>query len=386
MFFHISKTHQDNFPYNHKTENFVVSLDEGWHHTQDSYNNDIWYKGYLDAGLLENHVLEISNEETPSYDGNFCVIKVFDQGAVVRSSRLRSFPIWHNPTIGLTNLQNIGEIFWADSVVMLDNNMSLLHNKFDPIGNIETGLLDIDSVTDQVDMLVDAKIKKFLSNQTTPIKIFLSGGIDSAFVFSYIQKHTDNYEIVAESHVEYDYFYLKNHGFLKQFWGYSQIHHWKQPSILASGAPGDEFSCRNPITVDFLLRYHGTSFVETMEDPKFKGNSLNYDFFKKNYLEKLSNTTLYTKLDQAIFKGCDYNVNDWQHWHLGNTITYTPLRDIEMFKLYARLDADSLKEQLMNSAVQVRLIGKNNPKLLDILSPSKNGMNYMQNLTNLLPC
>jgi hypothetical protein len=87
-------------------------------------------------------------------------------------------------------------------------------------------------------------------------------------------------------------------------------------------------------------------------------------------------------LAQAIRKGCDYNSNDWQHWHLGKTLTYTPLRDIEMFKLYARLEVDALKEQLMNSAIQIRLIGKNNPKLLNILSPQKNSLNYMENLAS----
>jgi hypothetical protein len=384
MFFHISKTQQNNFPNHHQTKHFVISLDDGWSQIVDQNNNNIWYKGYLDDDLLDHRVVEISNEEIPSFNGNFCIIKVFDQGISIRSSRLRSFPIWYNSTVGLTNLQNIGEVFWADSVVMLKNNMEILHAKFDVIGDINPNLLDIDSVTDQVDRLLDSKIKKFLSIHTNPIKIFLSGGIDTTFVFSYIQKHTSNYEIIAESHVEYDYFYLKNHGYLKQLWGYNQIHHWRQPAILSSGAPGDEFSCRNPITVDFLLKYHGTSFVETMEDSRFKNNSLNYNFFKKNYLEKLLVTPTYENLTQAIYKGCDYNVNDWQHWHLGRTLTYTPLRDIEMFKLYARLEVDALKEQLMNSVIQIKLIGKNNPKLLNTLSTQKNELNYMQNLTEFL--
>ena len=383
MFFHISKTVQENFPHNHQTTHFVISLDAGWNQTVDQNNNNIWYKGYLDDDLLADRVLEISDEELPSFTGNFCVIKVSDQRLVIRSSKLRSFPIWYNSAIGVTNLQNIGEVVLVDSIITVNHDMGLIQNKFDPTGDIETSLLDFDNVADQIDQLVDSKIKKFLSLQTTPIKVFLSGGIDSAFVFSYIQKHTDNYEIIAESHIEYDYFYLKNHGHLKKFWGYSQIHHWKQPSILASGAPGDEFSCRNPITVDFLLKCHGTSFVETMEDPRFKNNSLNYSFFKEHYLEKLSRTPTYPNLKKAILKGCDYNGNDWQHWHLGKTLTYTPLRDIEIFKLYARLEVDALKEQLMNSAIQVKLIGKNNPKLLNILSASKNGLNYMQNLTNL---
>ena len=73
MFFHISKTKQDNFPHNHQTTNFFVSLDEGWHHTFDQNNNNIWYKGYLDNGELADKALEIAEEEEPQRTGNFCV-------------------------------------------------------------------------------------------------------------------------------------------------------------------------------------------------------------------------------------------------------------------------------------------------------------------------
>ena len=385
MFFHISKNKQDNFPHNHITENFVISLDEGWQQTVDQHNNSIWFKGYLDNGLLKDYVLELVKEDIPTHSGLFCIIKIFDKGLIIRTDKLRSFPLWHDITLGLTNLRPIGDPVWTDSIVMLTNNLELLHTKYDVIGEINTELLTLAQVADQVDALIDLKIKNFVALQTKPIKVFLSGGIDSTFVFSYIQKHTDNYELVLSSHIDYDYFYLKNHGYLKQFWGYSQIHHWKEDTILSSGAPGDEFSCRNPKTVDILLKCHGTSFNEVMNDIKFIDNSLNYKFFKKNYLEKIVNTLAPTNLSDAIRECCNYNLNDWQHWHLGRTLTYTPLRDIDMFKLYARLDVDALKEQLMNSVIQIKLIGKNNPNLLDMLSPSKNELNYMENLIGLLP-
>jgi hypothetical protein len=38
----------------------------------------------------------------------------------------------------------------------------------------------------------------------------------------------------------------------------------------------------------------------------------------------------------------------------------------------------------MNSVVQKKLIERNNPKILNYLSPQKNSNNYMKNLTNLL--
>jgi hypothetical protein len=225
------------------------------------------------------------------------------------------------------------------------------------------------------------KAQQFLSDK--PINVFLSGGVDSAFVFSYIQKHTDNYKLVLESHIEFDYFYLKNHGTLSNFWGYNQIHHWRDPTVVASGTPGDEFTGRNPITVDLILRSHGTSFVEVMDDPMY-ANSLNYNFFKLKYYDKLNKPVKALPLEQAIHQGCNKNANDWQHWHLGNTTTWTPLRDLEFFKLFARLPIEDIKQQLMNSIIQIKLIERNNPKILSYLSFEKNTNNSMENLTNLL--
>lgn len=385
MFFQISKTKQDNFPYNHQTANFVVSLDEGWQHIQYQ-NNDIWYKGYLDSGNLRERVIEISNHEEPTYYGNFCVIKVTLNGLSIKTDKLRSFPIWYDYEKGVTNLREFGAIQWTGDLVDITNDWVLIHSKFNAIGETSDSLLTFDQVVDQVDALLDLKVKTFLTNSTLPLKVFLSGGIDTGLLFSYIQKHTDKYELITYNHLDHDYFYLKNHGYLSKLWGYNQIHHWKDACVLASGAPGDEFTCRNPITVDMLLRYHGSSFVETFNDPEFI-NSLNYSFFERAYIEKLTKTPNISKhntLPEVIHECCEYNINDWQHWHIGNTLTWTPFRDIELFKLFARLKLDDLKRQLMESAVQIELIRRNNPIILTYLSTQKNSLNSFENLTNIL--
>ena len=386
MFFYISKQHQSNFPHNYKTENFVISLDEGWDYTRDQYNNDIWYKGYLDTDNLSDKVIEISAEEDPKHFGNFCVIKVFDQGLVIRSDKLRSFPIWHNAQQGLTNLKNIGDIYWADSYVMLTNEMQMMHSKFDTIGDIDQSILSFDQVVEKVDSILDNKISKFLTNVNKPLHVFLSGGIDTALIYSYIQKHTDNYELISYSHIDFDYFYLKNQGFLKKFWGYNQIHHWKQPCILASGAPGDEFTVRSPTTANLLLLHYGTSIPELMQDPEYK-NSLHYWYYdNEKYYEnwdKQKLNYLPSSLKDVIKTCCEYNINDWQHCHLGNTLTWTPLRDLDIFKTIARLHIDDLKNQIMNSTVQMKLIAKNNPEILTYLTKQKNNPHSLENLTNL---
>jgi len=387
MFFYVSKQHQSNFPHNHKTKNFVISLDEGWSQTRDQHGNDIWYKGYLDADNLPDKVIEISAEEDPKHSGNFCVIKVFDQGLVIRSDKLRSFPLWYHSVMGLTNLRPIGETYWTDSYVMLDNNLQLIHSKFDAIGNIDITTLSLSQVCNSVDKILESKIQTFVNRLDKPLKIFLSGGIDTALIFSYIRKYTKDYELVKYSHCDYDYFYLKNHGYLSQLWGYNQIHHWHESCYLSSGAPGDEFTARSPVTANLLLLAHGTSIPKLMSDPRYK-DSLHYAYYdKEKYYqlwEEQSKTYNCKSLEETIRLCCNYNINDWQHWHMGNTLTWTPLRELEIFKLIANLQIEDLKDQVMNSAVQKELIKRNDPLILDYLSNKKNDLNYMENLTGLL--
>lgn len=387
MFFQISKTKQNNFPFNHVTENFIISLDQGWSHILDQHGNKIWYKGYLDSGKLSDNVLIIANENEPSYNGNFCVIKVFDAGVIIRSSKLRSFPLWYTIDNGITNLKPGDETIWTDSNVMLDNNLKLTHSKFNAIGDINDSLLTLDEVINQVDKIVDSKVKIFLSELNEPVKVFLSGGIDTAFLFSYIQKHTDNYELVLNSHIDFDYFYLKNHSNLSNLWGYKQIHHWNNKCTLASGTPGDEFTARSPATANLLLLHHGTSIPKLLNKDEFK-NCLHYSYYNnQNYLDmwaKQEQDYEPTTFGNVIKICCDYNINDWQHWHLGNTLTWTPLRDIELFKLFARLRVEDLCQQVMHSAVQIALIKKNNPDIINYISNQKNTGNCMENLVGLL--
>jgi hypothetical protein len=388
MFFHIGKTVQENFPYNHQTDNFVINLDEGWTQVQDSQGNNIWFKGYLDDAPLHQYALRISEENKPTYSGNFCVIKVTSQGAIIKSDRLRSFPIWYNGQ-ELTNLKNIGETIWADCLVTLNNNLTLTRSYFDAVGEIPDVKLSFNKIVDQVDTILKNKVINFLKYKELPIKVFLSGGIDTALVFSYLKKYSNDYELILNSHIDYDYFYLKNHGHLSKLWGYTQIHHWNNQCYLASGAPGDEFTVRSPVTANFLLLAHKTSIPKLLADPEY-ANCLHYYYFnQQKYLDAWAKQEQeYNEKENSwvdtLQLCCNYNLNDWQHWHLGQTLTWTPMRDLEIFKLIANLPIEYLKQQVMNSIIQIELIKRNNPEILTYLSTQKNTLNYMENLTKLL--
>lgn len=382
MFFSISPVKQDNFPIHYQHQNLSIGLDTGWNVTYDHYGNKIFYKGYIDNGPIENYIDSIASQEEPLYTGNFCVLKCFDKGISLKTDRLRSFPIWYDTDKGLTNLVPYDYTCWTDSYVTLLDNGTIVESKFNLVNLIDSNILPFDQVVNQVDKILRNKITTFADNLDKPIKVFLTGGIDTTTLFSYIRNLKIPYELVNCLHTDLDYFYLKNHDSLRNFWGYTQFHYWREPSVLLSGAPGDEFTARSPTTANMLLRYYDTDIPSVMTDMK---TSLHHEYFSK-YLDLFytQKTLTYKSLDQVIKECLNLILNDWQHWHLGNTLSYTPLRDIEIFNMIARLALPDLKEQIMNSTVQVKLIENNCPELLDILSKQKNSKNYWENLTKIL--
>ena len=84
---------------------------------------------------------------------------------------------------------------------------------------------------------------------------------------------------------------------------------------------------------------------------------------------------------ESLYQGlCNIVVNDWQHYHLGNTLTWTPLRDLEIFKILLRVPPNELLNQIMSSAISIQLIEQNKPGLSKLISDQKNNHTPMKNL------
>jgi glutamine synthetase adenylyltransferase len=187
--------------------------------------------------------------------------------------------------------------------------------------------------------------------------------------------------LVNYLHTDLDYFYLKNHHTLSNFWGYKQIHYWSSPCVLLSGTPGDEFTVRSPTTANMMLKHHSESIDDLLDSFK---ESLHYRYFLRyTDLFRSQQSLSFITLTSAINECLNIILNDYQHWHLGETLCYTPLRDVEIFSTIASLHKQDLIKQIFNSRVQKELIMRNAPHLLDSLSTDKNTDNYMSNLTNL---
>jgi len=387
MFFELSLTHNNSFSFFYKLGNLRMSTDAGWY-TKQLGIYEIVYKGYADHASLDDLLPQIVEQSQPSFLGNFCAVvyNTNSQTVKIQTDRYRSFPIHFSDKQCVTNLLTQSHTAWSDSVLEIDQDMHVIENKFDLIGQIDTEPLTETQVLDHIDSILQYKVQKFLSHNKLPVRAYLSGGVDSLLVYSYLQKFTNDYELVNYSHIDYDEFWLKNSGTVKQFWGYRQIHHWATPCVLTSGAPGDEFMLRSPTTCDLYLKSYNLEISQLLQTDAWS------ECLHKKYFEKPAHMEIFQKqkLDQnksqqqIFWDLCNIVVNDWQHWHLGHTLTWTPLRDLEIFKLFLRLPVESALTQIFDSALSKRLIDRNKPGLSAAISDQKNSGNYMKNLCQIL--
>lgn len=369
MFFHIADQPQENYPCHWHMGNFCVSTDSGWQLAQVG-TAQILYKGYADRAELQHLLMDIVLQTTPHILGNFCALVLIDNNISIQTDRHRSFPIYITDK-NVNNLIASDRIAWTDSLITVQADFTITENKFDLIGQAQLPA----STTDQIDRLLADKVQAFLRNNRRPLRVFLSGGVDTLLLYSYIRRFDADHELVWNLHIDLDEFYLANSVDIKKYWGYRQIHHWRDACVLASGAPGDEFTLRSPTTANQYLLARGTSIPEQL--PLHSG-CLHHAYFTK-HLELFQNQQPAT--EQQL---CNTVVNDWQHWHLGNTLTWTPFRDLKLFQLFLALPYRQALGQIMNSDVSRELIERNVPGLTRVLSDQKNTGNAMRNLQGLL--
>lgn len=385
MFFSVANHAKQNYPHRYQLGSFVINTDAGWHTYEDG-DWQVVYKGYADAGQLESLLVDILNNQVPVHLGNFCALaldKTTNQ-LTIKTDLYRSFPIYVSDD-EVTNLVKHDRTMWTDSVVTIDSDLTVSETKFDVIGELDDTTITFDQALTEINNILDQKTQQFVNFKNYPVKVFLSGGVDSLLVYSYLQKYTNEYEIIKCQHVDFDHFWLMNSYDISQHWGYSQIHHWNDPCILTSGAPGDEFMLRSPTTADLFLKFQGISIYEMMQQVEWQ-NSLHYLYFLRDKnLEIFKNQQLdssITTTENLFWNLCNIVVNDWQHWHIGHTLTWTPLRDLRIFKILLRLSTSDAIDQIMNSRFSLSLIENNKSGLSKLVSDQKNAGSAMKNLVD----
>jgi hypothetical protein len=361
MFFTLSKIPDCRFLNHHDIGNWVFSHDNGWYQLDEN----TWQKGYYHNDVDHGNFLKISNN-----NGKISISHDKD----------RSCPLWWDEnTKILTNLLGNGSRLWADALIALsDSGIQIERNS--KMYNID------DDSTISLDCLVDRLeqnfIKKFKAlDRDYPYvekKIFLTGGMDTTTLYSIIKNLKIQCEEIDYEHLEYDSFINLN--FLdikKQHWGYKQIHHWRRPCMLITGSCGDEFLFRGPYTIAMWAAWHDINIESLII--KSSGYHSKYFLLEKNlkifrdfYKQKEKIKEQYpTRLD-ILKQIVNVNINDHQHWHLGNTLTWTPFKDSEILKFILRLDIDDLLQQASDAVINKKLIERFHPEVLKLVSNYKN--------------
>jgi hypothetical protein len=368
MFFTLSKEPDYRFPFTDRFGDYYFSHDSGW-----SFVNQTWSKGYHYP--LLNH-------------GNFLKIrKLSNSEIVLEHDNTRGFPLWWDNNTGtLTNLLGSGIQIWSDRAINIKNHClddkSVLTYNFDSAGSIS-----FDNAVDCICENLVAKAEQLKNDQACllPKKMFLTGGIDTAMIYSVLKYANVEFELVDYEYIKYDWFLNKNLIDIKNtHWGYGQIHHWDQPTILITGSCGDEYLMRSPTTVSLYATWHDINLVELIKNnvdlyhAEYFFKEKNLAIFNQDWKEKSNIKEKYQTFADLAKQIVNINCNDFQVWHLGNTVTWTPLKDIELLKICMRLELNDLITHFQHATLNREVIQKLHPPAINFVSKFKNSNNMRE--------
>jgi len=383
MFFEISKIKNQNYPNNYQLKNDIIfNCDLGWQRIEYKHYV-IFFKGYrLDSIEDEEFYESMLHDPTPRFHGNFfCVIA--DDTITITNDKHRGSPLQYVQNQKITNLEQDLTPAWSNKYLTVDPLLTVTEKHFSPY-TCSYDEIDYDSALDQVDKILCDSFETFLSQNNKPLKVFLSGGIDTLTMYSYINKFTKNYELVDYEYKKFTHFYRKNWDTkITKYWGYNQIHSWGDvPTVLLTGGCGDEFFLRGPAMLSVLAEHHGIDTLALVEK--------NTQCYHSHYLSKEKNRHYFSTkkpFDTSSKKNTvayimNNLINDHQHWHIDETICFTPFKNIAIPGIILNLPKQNVIEQLLEAQFNKDLIIRNNPDDLRLLSTSKNHIRF-ENLISM---
>lgn len=367
MFFTISATQDSRLPHHNQIGNYWFSHDSGWQQVEN-----YWYKGYFHPEVDHGNFLKIT------FEPNGCVELEHDS--------VRGFPVWWDPEKKvLTNFLGIGQSIWADKKISLVNHNICTQSAVSYDHDLSYDL-NIDTAADLVceNLVKKAQLLKYWNN-AIPKKLFLTGGVDTTVLYSVLQYVGVDVELVDYEYIKYDWFLNNNLESLRQqHWAYNQIHHWIDPTLLITGGCGDEYLFRGPETISIWSAWHKIDIVKNLtSDGYHSGYFLkdkNVGIFSKHWKNQDQLKSQFPTTKDIANQLININYNDFQHWHLGNTLTWTPFKDIDLLKISLRLDIESAIDHIIHASLNKKIITKLCPEALTLLSSTKN-LNARQNLT-----
>ncbi len=350
MFFRLAHDKDPRFPTHHQLTNGLwLSTDSGWHTHDNSVS-----KGYADEVPL-TAVADHPNRR--QLRGNFCVFETEGDSVEIVHGAERTFPLWRSDA-AVTNLCAEGDPVWADKRLRVNADMGCEITR-----NItwqEATVRDDAELIDKVHEILLNKFRSFLAHNRLPLKLFLTGGIDTTTVWAYLDHLGADYELVDYEHIKYTPFYKANHSRIKEHTFYNQTQLWDEDCVLVSGACGDEMLLRGPKTLSMALAKHNVELQGLTQE-----NDYHYEYYAR-YKHDSHRPRDYSKVI------LDTLYNDHQHWHIDRTLHFTPLKDMRLPALVLQASKELLVAQARNADINRALISRMDAGKLKKITKYKN--------------
>lgn len=353
MFFNLSREFDTRFPQHAHVAGLWFNFDNGWQH-----NGETFYKGYGHG--------EVGNYLEMSYTPNSINIV---------TPKIRSCPLYINfEQTQITNLEGEVRLHNDQTVVINDKKIGIIPRQFDYVW--PTVNQSLEKVCDDVIACLSHQLMQLFEQYPFTHKCcFVSGGIDTVLLAALIEYHQADVEIIDYEHFEYDYFSNQVLDLLRKNWAYTQIHHWRKETILVSGAMGDEFMFRGPRCISQWARLKNLALLNLLEQAPYYHQRYFLQPENLVYFKDKSATSYATIIDQLL--------NDYQHWHIGNTLTWTPFLHVDILMAVLSMSAEDLVQQALDAKLSKMIIEKLAPRYLQYISTYKNydTRQYLCNIT-----
>jgi hypothetical protein len=316
------------------------------------------------------------------------MVKFDDDNIIVRHNRNRSFKLYRN-AVCVTNLPttDLIENVWVSHEIHINSTWAQSLHSIDTDNLPADTSLSVSQAIDQISNLLDTTVHDFYQHNFANIQLYYSGGIDTLLIYSLLTHNNKSFDLIPYIHYDQDYFTTKNQNALSSLWSYNQIHHWRDSAWIATGSHGDEYFLRGPEVISMITSWHDINFVEVMAN---NPNSYHSKYFAKypdiwnhaweNRREFQDTYPTQQAMHQQIL---NFLLNDHQYWHFGNTMTWTPFKNIELVRILLQCSIEDLLPQFINAELSKQLINRSDPNLLTALSRYKN-FNSSENVMLLL--
>lgn len=379
MFFNISVDLDSAFPNNYNYGNFYINCDDGWNEYKFD-NRLVLAKGYADHYSLA----ELSFDANLTDTGNYCLIDISDS-IVIRHNINRAFPLGYKHNT-LTNLFKDSDYtrIWINDAVSVNIPWDVKINKVSIDTSIPTEVLSSEQVISRLFDILNKDITDFFATNQPRLKVWCSGGVDTLLLYSLLHYNNKHFDLIKDEHIEEDYFYQHNHRLLNQYWGYKQIHHWTSPTWFATGSHGDEYFLRGPTAIAMITSWHDIEFMKYIKHSDYHYHHfLRYsDMWAQSWATRRELQETYPTVESLNQQVVNLLLYDHQHWHLGNTLTWTPFKNINLVKTLLQCPVEQLLEQFTDASITKELIERVNSNLLATISQYKN-VNNWENLQKL---